>query len=483
MKNRLFLLLLLFVFDSAQSQDFLGYGHSRYAGIVGASYNPATLADNVYSTDILLCGLGIEAGNNYVGVRRADIFRSDFGSKYLVLRDNPRKKAAFVRAEVLLPGIMFSNEKFGWGIDMKIRSYTNADGLPQPLSHILAFEINDPPNFNKEYYSRHIGINSLTWAEIGGTYAKTVFTGAEHYVSIGFRPKFLLGLNAIYANINDATYEFYNDSTLYTGGTVTFGHSNDLTFNNGLQPSWGFKFNPGIGLDAGIIYEHRPEVLNSKKDDSKKKKEWPGFRERPLYQYRIGASLTDLGIIHFRHGELSDSYDFYANVWDIDDKTIDTTSPPPLFGTFELRNGGSKEGNALWMRLPLALNLQFDYRITNDLYINVTSFNALYVRNVNYRRVHELTRFSVTARWERRWFGAWMPLSFSRFGILSLGGGVRIGPLIIGTTDILVYALRKKPVYSADLYFALKIPLFPVGSLTKKGKAKKKDGKVDDCAK
>jgi hypothetical protein len=478
-----FLLLLLFFVNLIPAQDFLGYGHSQYAGIVGASYNPASLADNKYSLDILVFGFGIEAGNNYVGVRRSDIRRSDFGSQYLVLRDNPRKKSIFVRNEILLPGIMFSNEKFGWGVDLKVRSYVNVDGVPQTLAHILVNEINDPPNMNQDFYSRHIGINALSWGEIGGTYAKTIYTGAEHFLSVGVRPKFLLGLAAAYANVNDATYNFNNDSTLYTGGTVDFGHSSQFVFGSGYRMSYAFKFNPGIGLDAGFSYEYRPDILQKNKE-SKKEKPWPGFRERPLYQYRIGVAITDLGIIRFRHGELSDEYSFYAQLWDIDDKTIDSTSPTPLYGTFELRNGGSKEGQGFWMRLPLALNAQFDYRITDDIYVNATAFTAMYMRNVNFKRVHELTRISVTPRWERRWFGFWMPVSFSRMGILSLGAGLRIGPFIIGTTDILVYALRNKPVYSADLYFALKVPLFPTGGkLMKKGKAKKNDGKVDDCAK
>lgn len=478
MRKTLSLFLILFA-AQISAQDFLGYAHSNYAGIVGASYNPASLADSRYSTDILLMGFGLNVANNYVGVRRSDILRSDFGSQYLKLRDNKLKKAGFLRNEILGPGVMFSNEKFGWGIDVKVRTYVNIDGVPQPLAHILAKELNDPPNFNNEFYSRHIGIDLLSWGEIGGTYSKTIWTGAEHFVSVGVRPKFLLGLGAGYVYINDATYEFYNDSTLYSGGTVKFGHSDNFSFNGGYGLNYNVGMNPGFGLDAGIIYEHRPDEMQKEKE-KKKKKEWPGFRERPLYKYRIGLALTDLGIIHFRHGELSDEYSFGASLWDLDDKTFDTTSPPPMYGTFELRHGGSKAGDGLWMRLPLALTLQYDYRVNDDIFINATAFTAIYNRNFSTKRVHELTRLSVTARWERRWFGVWVPLSYSRMGTLSMGAGVRIGPLIIGTNDILNIILPKKYVFTEDIYFAIKIPLFPTGKTPKKGKTKK-GGNVDDC--
>ncbi|TND00365.1 MAG: hypothetical protein FD123_4384 [Bacteroidetes bacterium] len=134
------------------------------------------------------------------------------------------------------------------------------------------------------------------------------------------------------------------------------------------------------------------------------------------------------------------------------------------------------------MRTPLALNLQYDQRLAKDVYVNATAYSGLYLRNVSFKRVNELTRLTVTPRWEKRWLGVWMPLSFSRLGTFSVGSGVRLGPLVVGTNDILFYLLKNKPAYSADMYFVLKVPLFPLG---KGGKSKNKTrsgGSVDECA-
>lgn len=472
---------LLLTAISLHGQDLLGYGHSNYAGIAGASYNPASLADSRFSMDILLIGLGVEAGNNYAGVKRSEIFRPDFGSQNLYLRTRDTKKAVFFRNEVLLPGIMFSNENYGWGLDIKIRSYVNVDGVESELAHFLALELNDQPNFNQSMYNRHIGIQALSWAEFGGTYAKTIWTGAEHFVSVGARPKFLLGLGAAYVFLNDAGYAFRNDSTLnLVRGDVEFGHSDNFSFDGGYRMSYMVGFHPGFGIDAGLIYEFRPDAMQEDKKENKERP-WPGYRERPKYKYRIGVAITDLGIIHFRHGEFSDHYTIDANMWDLDDKTFDSTSPVPMYNTFELRNGGSKAGKGFWMRLPLALNLQYDYLVRENLYVNATAFTAIYLRNYDGKRVHELTRLSITPRWEKRWFAVWAPVSFSRLGIVSLGTGFRIGPLAIGTNDILNWAFRNKKIYTLDLYFVLKVPLFPTGSAkTKKGK-QKTGGPVDEC--
>ncbi|MGL4596876.1 MAG: hypothetical protein ACRCYO_05075, partial [Bacteroidia bacterium] len=152
-----------------------------------------------------------------------------------------------------------------------------------------------------------------------------------------------------------------------------------------------------------------------------------------------------------------------------------------LFNTFEVRHIGSNEGDPFWMRLPLALNVNYDYMIRNNIYVNATAFTALYLRGTNGKKVHELTRLSITPRWETRWFGAWMPVSFSRLGNLTLGSGIRLGPLAIGTTNILPLLFRNAKFYTADMYFVLKVPLFPIGGVKgKKGKTKS-GGAVDDC--
>ena len=104
-----FLFAILFSISS-QAQDLLGYGHSTYAGIAGAAYNPASLADNPFSLDIMLCGAGVELSNNYVGIKRSELRNPNFGRGNLYLRTIKTKKAALFRNAILLPGIMFSND-------------------------------------------------------------------------------------------------------------------------------------------------------------------------------------------------------------------------------------------------------------------------------------------------------------------------------------------------------------------------------------
>lgn len=157
---------------------------------------------------------------------------------------------------------MFSNGKTGWGVDLKIRTYVNVGGISNDLAHIFANELNDEINYERDLENKHLGIIALSWIELGGSYAKTIWTGAERFVAIGVRSKFLLGLGGMYAFINDAEYNFRNDSTLSLfKADADFGISDNFTFDAAGQPSWKLGFNPGLGVDAGIIYEFRPALL------------------------------------------------------------------------------------------------------------------------------------------------------------------------------------------------------------------------------
>ncbi|MCU0434468.1 MAG: DUF5723 family protein [Bacteroidia bacterium] len=477
-----FLLLLLAALPFAgMAQDFPGYSASPYAGSAGLWFNPATAADNVYSLDFLVAGASVEAGNNFVGIRRADIRKPTLGVEDLKLRTWNTRKSAFVRATVLGPGVMVSNEKSGWGFNVNLRNYVNVDGVNSELAQLLAYGFDHPPQFNDQYRNQRLNVNAMSWAELAFTYAVVLRNGAEHYLSAGIRPKILFGLAAVHVDLSDAAYNVPNDSIIQLySGALRFMHSDQLTFNNALTPSWGFRTSPGLGLDAGLIYEFRPDDIQKKSDQ---RRVWPGLRgERAVYKYRIGLALQDLGIIRFRRGELSDEYTVSASYWNTNGEPINQTAPAPVYGTFELRNGGADAGDAMWMRLPLSLNLHGDYQFRPGLYVGGNVFSAVYLRNSRMARVHELTRVSITPRYENEWFGVWAPVSFSRLGVAAVGGGMRIGPLSFGTNDILGLLFARKYNFSADAYIVLKLPLFPLPHRAgKQGKAQK-GGKVDECA-
>src|SRR5262249_51962347 len=71
---------------------------------------------------------------------------------------------------------------------------------------------------------------------------------------------------------------------------------------------------------------------------------------------------------------------------------------------------------------------------------------------------HSFNLYSITPHYDHAWFGAYLPFSFDNFGNYNLGVTLRMGPVIIGTQDILGL-FAKKFVRNADVHFALKVPI------------------------
>jgi hypothetical protein len=72
--------------------------------------------------------------------------------------------------------------------------------------------------------------------------------------------------------------------------------------------------------------------------------------------------------------------------------------------------------------------------------------------------LHQVSMVTVTPKYEVKWFGAYIPFSYDVNGNLSAGACLRLGPLIIGSQDLIGFFV-KSYVYNADIYAALKITI------------------------
>jgi hypothetical protein len=72
--------------------------------------------------------------------------------------------------------------------------------------------------------------------------------------------------------------------------------------------------------------------------------------------------------------------------------------------------------------------------------------------------LHQVSTFTVTPKYDIVWVGAYLPLSVDVMGNISWGATLRIGPLIIGTEDLLGL-FAKKYVYNTDIHAALKVTI------------------------
>jgi outer membrane protein OmpA-like peptidoglycan-associated protein len=473
MKRILYIATAVMLSISAFSQDFLGYANSNYAGVNGIDLNPASIADSRYKVDIVLFGTNFMAGNNWTGMNTAALKYEGkltnpsslkfpafddtlFTDKYLIRKTDDQARSVFLSNRIMLPSFMVTlNDKSAFALTGSIRTYVNVDGVENPMANLIYSDFGDSTLY-QSFTNKRLSVQYMTWAEIGGTYAMTVIDNKEHFLKVGVRPKLLLGLGSAFFFANDLQYLTVNDSQLtFIKTDVQYSHSNNFEFSEG-----GFKYKidskPGFGLDLGAVYEWRPNYQKFKYDMDGETDLWMRYKNK--YKLRVGASITDIGSIKFERGQFSNNFVAEVNQWNFRDVKLDSIPIRALDDTLRNRFAALPTDQFYRMNLPTAFSVQVDYHIWDNFYLNFTSFLAVQWNN-NPNKVHDLTTFSLTPRYDWKWAGIWVPMSYNQFRNFQTGAGIRLGPIVIGTNNLAPWFSKKKTIYGADLHVALKIPI------------------------
>jgi outer membrane protein OmpA-like peptidoglycan-associated protein len=472
MKKIVLLLSLLFSSMFAQAQDFLGYINSNYSGVTGLELNPANVVDSRYKVDVNLIGFSFSAYNNYVGMKKSAFKRNgslfDFSSdnypafndtafqqNYLEVRDNNKNKSVYFSNQVYLPSFMVSiNQNNAIALKWKVRSLLNIDGIEPQLATLMYYGLDYPNLWLQPLSNKNMSIQTMSWAEYGLTYGHVFKGDGPHFLKAGGTVKLIQGLQAAYMYVKDLKYELTNDTTASLfQSEVSYGHSTNYDVDNGgLQ--YKFVSNPTVGFDFGVVYEWRPDFQDYKYDMDGETGLWR--KDKNKYKLKVGLSVTDIGVVKFKKGAMSHNFVADIGYWNLHDfDNVDSFTD--LDSVFTARFGTDPGDDNFKMNLPTAISAQIDYNIYKDFYLNFTPYWALQYRNDG-TKVHELTTFSLTPRWDHKWFGAFIPVSYDLTGNTKLGLDLRIGPLIVGTNNILPY-ISSKNIYGADVHVMLKVPI------------------------
>ena len=505
-KFRLLFLLLLLLSPMVKAQDIMGFNTGNYAGISGIDINPASIADSRYKFDFGM-GAGFTFTNNYLGIGSKEIFNGNAFSgigqgdksvttysnngmsvtetdangnfvknKLILQKDNSSAdKMIYQNAYIQLPSFMVSLSKttsiaFTWNI----RELINVDNITPNLAEI-AFYGNDPKNLKdiaNQYWkiqlnNDKLAVNAMAWNEFGLGLGQVLINEGSNFLKAGIRVKMDWGLNSAYVYGNDLNYKWEDKTHLdLLQAQLGYGHSGGLNYGGANGQVFDIKTftnmitHPGFVFDMGAIYEYRPgdkSVFTYNMDGE------TGIVRRDVnkYKWKIGASLVDVGVVPFTKQDPSN--DFTANVTNLNtsDIKLDPTIPTIqavdklLKDSFAIKNT-AKTYN---MVLPAALSFQFDYHVYKGFYANLTTYtHPSFIYKNEEHLLHTLDYYSVTPRWESKWFGIYMPISVIQTGEFMFGTTLRLGPLVIGTSDISPW-LGKEYIHGVDLHVGLKIPI------------------------
>lgn len=444
---------------SSYAQDYLAFSHDNYGGATSMFYQPANIVDSRYKFDMEFIGLSTRIDNNWWSLDPVVLYHpnsfsdTNFINKYLSAIDNNDAKFAFQSFEVrLLSFAVNLSNKSAMGFSIRARQIINFNNLDYKAAD-LALNKNDLPSiYNQSLDFSDMSQSAVAWAEYGLTYSRVLVNNKRHFLKAGLTAKLLQGMGALYLYEKTLKYTYLDqDSALNVNADVKFGATSN--FEDLLK--YKFAANPALGGDLGFVYEYRPKYADYLYDMDGKTNLWR--KDKNKYLLKVSFSVLDLGRMKFE--KQFGTNDFYINQDTLDFSSINVSNVAALADSINA-NGQSVSSDPYFkFRLPTTLNLDVDYRVFNKFYINLAGRYALNQGSKYYTKANYLSSVSLTPRYESKWYGIALPMRYDQFKQFNVGLGLRLGPLWIGSNNLLALTGLQKTITSADFYMAIKIPI------------------------
>lgn len=466
MKKTLLTVFILISSLTTKAQSYIGYFHDNYAGVQSVLFNPASIADSRFKTDINLFSVSGSVGNDLYGVKLFDVYKDgyDFDSQAKALPTFNNN--AIVNFDIMGPSFMFNiAPKHTLAVFTRARTLTNLKNFNGNLIDQVKEGLDESESFNLNGGSPNGASNS--WGELGISYAAVLYQNNQHFLKGGLTAKYLQGgVNGYIQGKNiDVTYlaDEINpeNGLLTTKGELTIGASQDFEENEDYE----FDANSsGFGFDLGLVYEWRPDY--DKYDLNNAKPVDNNFRDLNKYKLRFGLSVTDIGSINYKNAR-RDTYNIDGNVTQ---EMIDDMDNIYDFLNENYNLISSSKG--VKANLPTALHADVDWNMYNKFYLNLNGDISM-VNNTKLNGTSIADRVSLTPRYESRWFSFYVPMTWMEYSGTQVGSGLRVGAFFIGSGSV-VTNLVSKESKAVDFHLGFKIPVYQ-----KKFKDRDEDGVID----
>ena len=463
--KKLFLFSMLLVVFTAKSQSYLGYFNDNYAGVQGVLYNPSSIVDSRFKTDINLFSISGAATNDYYGVNMSDLLKNGYSFEKKAIKFPSGNNNLIANIDVMGPSFMFNlSPKSSLALFTRARVFANFNNLTgQFVAQIdNGFE---NPTFGVNEGDYNIVTNA--WSEYGLSFAHILYRKNQHFLKGGLSLKYLQGMGNAYSYGQNVSLT--KTGAIFTStGQVTYGGSQDVEedFNN-------FKIDSkshGWGVDLGFTYEWRPEYEKYTIRDQKGKSY--DLKDKNKYKLRFGLSVTDIGSIQYHkfnenkyntNGTFTQAnYDASTTIFNFLNTTYTKIAPA---------SAPAK------VSLPTALHANVDWHLHNKFYLNVnTDFSLIQKTAANKNAIANTVMLA--PRFETKWFSIYTPVSWMEYQGVQLGTGFRFGPIFVGSGSIISNLISDNSK-AIDAHVGLKIPIY-------QGKLKDRDqdglfDKVDSC--
>lgn len=438
------------------AQEMWGLVSGNYAGINAAHLNPSSMLHSRLYLDVNVATAELFLENNAFYIHREDFkpvsfLRSsdnlpEYGKDELPFDYylNQDRKNIHVNALVQGPSFSMVRGEQAFGFSMAFRSVFSGRSIPYEVIPFSYEGLNYSSLHNINFDEDGMLISGMAWLETGLSYARSIYRRGPESFSTGISLKYLKGMGGSYLDLQHLNYIVNNDSTL---------NIKNIDGQFGFAPadySAGRLFNgSGFSMDLGITF------VKMKRNYSLRKREKMCKQQFEEYFYKLGISLVDLGGIRFSKDAQLHDYEEVSQFWEQVD-TVNFRGLDPftnmLSEVFYGDPGRSLNSEKIWISLPAALSVQFDYHIRRQWFVQSVAMVPLRTAKAYIYRPAQL---AVIPRFESRFMEFSLPVSLYDYRRLHIGASARLWFLTIGS-DNLLGLMGITDFTGMDLYVSIK---------------------------
>ena len=455
---------LISINTSLSGQDMIGLTFSEYSGITGTAVNPALMTGSKVFLDVNILGGHAGASNDmayFLGENNT--IKKFVSSDTIQLNDGPflynrnynyynntKNKYLALNARLLGPSGMLQFNHHAIGLTTGVRSMHGGNHIPYEMPIVFYEGLEFPDYHGVEFDDYNYSFVSMTWSEIGISYAYDIVNYYDDKLTVGITAKALFGHEGGYVAIDHANFIVHDANTVeFIDLDAEIGYS--IPYD---EQSNKFDVDPiirgyGAGIDIGFVYTKKESIYD--------RNGTRGICSKPYqeYKYKFGFSILDIGSITFNKGAIKHTYEDANLYW----HDYDTTHFLGFNNTLRTYSEAfyndpdkSYSGNSIKIGLPTVISFQLDYHVREKVYIS-----ALYMQPIRFN-LHTLWRpsqIAITPRYESKYFGASLPISLLNYKEPRIGLALRFYSLTMGTERFGSW-LGISDFTGMDIYFSLK---------------------------
>ncbi len=460
-----FLFFILFCSQIAVAQNAIAFKNSNYGGVFSLHGNPANIVDSRYTTYINFGNIELHHANNFYRNGNPHLF--DVVQNGLKLNKNAAEistRGNFLSTGFDVKGLSIVqkiNKNNAIAISTRLRGNQQANGV-SPNFYDMILNGNVKPTTFK---NAGINLNTQIFHEIDLTYGRVILNRGEHFLKSGFTAKLLTGIYTIGATAKGiygqtSTNDSGKEGIDFSEGKLNLRHfgSENIEKSNLFTYNWAdlskTKVGNGVGFDLGFVYEFRPDYKSSfvkRRTRSRAKGTYANETSPIKYKFKVALALTDFGKINYKNDSIK-SYTI-----DLKDKKFGAE----IDGKFQYQQlfaltQTKKEDfvSNFTASIPSTLQLNADYRLEGDFFLNLSAQQNL--RSKSTVGTRSASYIALTPRLERKHYEISLPFAFvNNYKNFTVGTAFRIGPLMIGTDNILGVSGLFKNTNGSNIYAGL----------------------------